>query len=110
MAIFDMIRKSIETRDIEAYLDLFHDDYEFVRHRSGTVMKKREFAEMMRGMMSSDAVKIDRHRLIYENGDVLVEHSVMDFPDGTREAVLEAHTLKDGKIVRTETGATTLEN
>ena len=45
-------------------------------------------------------------RCLYENEDILVEHSVMDFPDGTREAVLHAHMLKDGKIIRTETGAT----
>ena len=32
----------------------------------------------------------------------------MDIPDGTREAVLEFHNLKDGKIIRTETGATLL--
>ena len=30
----------------------------------------------------------------------------MDFPDGTREAVMAVHMLKDGKIIRTETGAT----
>jgi len=30
----------------------------------------------------------------------------MDFPDGTTEAVMSVHTLKDGSIIRTETGAT----
>jgi len=47
-------------------------------------------------------------RCIYENEDVLVEHSVMDFPDGTTEAVMGVHTIKDGLIIRTETGATPL--
>ena len=30
----------------------------------------------------------------------------MDFPDGTTEAVMAVHVLQDGKIIRTETGAT----
>jgi hypothetical protein len=30
---------------------------------------------------------------------------MMDFPDGTREAVMAVHTKKDGKLIRTETGA-----
>ena len=47
-------------------------------------------------------------RCLYENDEILVAHSVTDVPDGTREAVLEFHNLKDGKIIRTETGATLL--
>jgi len=33
----------------------------------------------------------------------------MDFPDGTTEAVLGFHQIKDGKIIRIETGATLIE-
>jgi hypothetical protein len=33
---------------------------------------------------------------------------VNDYPDGTREAVLAAYSLRDGKITRLETGATSL--
>ena len=36
----------------------------------------------------------------------MVEHSVMDFPDGSREAVIGFNRLEDGLIVHTETGAT----
>jgi hypothetical protein len=36
----------------------------------------------------------------------MVEHSFMTFPDGTSEAVMVVNLLKDGKIIRTETGAT----
>jgi hypothetical protein len=34
----------------------------------------------------------------------------MDFPDGTTEAVMTVHLIKDGKIIRTETGATLIPN
>ena len=47
-------------------------------------------------------------RRIYENDDILVMHSINDYPDGTREAVLMTCSLKDGKISSTETGATLL--
>ena len=46
---------------------------------------------------------------IYENDDILVSHSMVSFPDGTNEAVLVCFSLKDGKIVRSETGATPLK-
>jgi hypothetical protein len=69
-------------------------------------MDKAAMAEMIRRMVASGGMAVQNQRCLYENGDILVEHSVMDFPDGSREAVLAVHTLKDGKIIRTETGAT----
>ena len=49
-------------------------------------------------------------RCIYENNDILVEHHVVDFEDGNTEAVLAVHLIKDGKIIRTETGATSIDS
>ena len=43
---------------------------------------------------------------IYENDDILVSHSMVSFPDGTSEAVLVCFTISNGKITRSETGAT----
>ena len=88
------------------YTDLFHDDYEFVRHQTGTTMLREQMVEMMKMMMANEKVVIRNARCVYENDDILVEHSVMDFPDGTTEAVMSVHTLRDGRIIRTETGAT----
>ena len=62
--------------------------------------------EMMKMMMANEKVVTRNARCVYENDDILVEHSVMDFPDGTTEAVMAVHMLQDGKIIRTETGAT----
>ena len=91
MAIYDTISKAIEEKDAGMYTDLFHEDYEFVRHQTGTSMHREQMVEMMKMMMANE---------------VLVEHSVMDFPDGTTEAVMAVHMLQEGKIIRTETGAT----
>ncbi|MDW4551274.1 nuclear transport factor 2 family protein [Defluviimonas sp. D31] len=109
MALYQTLDKAMEARDAEAYINHLHDDFTFVRHQSGETMDKAAMAEMIRRMMASDKLAIRDQRLIYENGDILVEHSVMDFPDGTSEAVMGVHTLKDGKILKTETGATLLK-
>jgi uncharacterized protein (TIGR02246 family) len=108
MAIFDRMGAAVGSRDAEAYLALYTDDAVFVRHQSGKSMGKAQFAEMIQKMMASDDVNMGNRRLIYENDDILVVHSINDYPDGTREAVLMACTLRDGKISRVETGATPL--
>ena len=108
MSVFKKMEKATDTKDADAYIKLLDDKFEFVRHQSGKTMNKAEFSEMIRKMMASGAMSVSKERLIYENDDILVEHSVMDFPDGTREAVMGVHMLKNGKIRRTETGATLL--
>ena len=59
--------------------------------------------------MASDKVTMRERRCLYENSEVLVEHSVMDFADGTTESIISFNRLQDGKIVHTETGATPVQ-
>ena len=106
MAIYDTISKALEEKDAGMYTDLFHEDYEFVRHQTGTSMHREQMVEMMNMMMANEKVVIRNARCVYENDEVLVEHSIMDFPDGTTEAVMTVQMLQNGKIIRTETGAT----
>lgn len=106
MAIYDTISKALEEKDAGMYTDLFHENYEFVRHQTGTSMHREQMVEMMNMMMANEKVVIRNARCVYENDEVLVEHSIMDFPDGTTEAVMTVHMIQDGKIIRTETGAT----
>jgi hypothetical protein len=65
-------------------------------------------SQMLRGFMSSDSVVVHSQRCLFENDEVMVEHSVMDFADGSREAVLGFSRLRDGLIIHTETGATAI--
>ncbi len=95
-----------EKRDVDTFLDMLHDDFVMVSHQHGIERDKETFAEMSRQMMSSASLEIKDQRLIYENDEVLVEHSFMSFPDGSKEAVLAVWTKKDGKFTRIETGAT----
>ena len=56
-----------------------------------------------RGMVDTT---LEKQRCIYEDENILVEHSFATFGSGTKEAVLAVHTKKDGVIWQTETGAT----
>ena len=106
MSIYANWSSAIENRDADALIACLHDDYTFVRHQSGSTMNKAEMSEMLRGFMSSDSVMVHSQRCLYENEEVMVEHSVIDFPDGSREAIVSFNRLKDGRIVHAETGAT----
>ena len=108
MGVYELLMMSIENKDAGHYIGALHEEYEFVRHQSGTTMNKKQFSEMLRTMMASTDVVIKDPRCIYENDQILVEHSIMGFPDGSTEAVMGVHTKKDGQIIRTETGATLL--
>lgn len=106
MSIYEKWSSGIDNRDAEALIACLHDDYTFVRHQSGTTMNKAQMSDMLRGFMASDSVVVNSQRCLYENDDILVEHTVMDFADGSREAIIGFNRLKDGLIIHTETGAT----
>jgi len=109
MSVFEAAQSAIATGDAKKFIDLLDDDFEFVRHQSGTSMNKAEMSTMIPEMMSNGVFKSESHRLLYENDDIMVEHYIMDFPDGTKEAIIGVNSLRNGKIVRLETGATSLK-
>ena len=105
MSVFEKWLKGAEDRDADALIGLLHEDFEFVRHQSGASLNKAQMSEIMRQMVSNNVVP-KAQRCLYANEEVLVSHSVMNFPDGTTEAILRFDLLKDGKIIKSETGAT----
>ena len=110
MSVFQKLQTAIEAQDATQYKTIYHDDFQFGRHQTGSTMNREEIVSMIEKMFASGAVEQDNHRCLYENDEVMVEHSVMQFPDGSKEAVLVFHQLQDGKIFRTETGATLLKS
>ncbi len=106
MSVYEKWSTAVDNRDADQLIACLHEDFTFVRHQSGTTMNKSEMAEMLRGFMSSDSVVVQSQRCLYENDEVMVEHSVMDFADGSREAILGFNRLKAGLIVHMESGAT----
>lgn len=106
MSLYEKMRTASQNKDVAGFLDLLHDDYVFVRHQAGVEMTKTEWAPILTTMMESPDLEIMDERCIYENNEILVVHQFMRFPDNTKEAVLIAYSVLDGKIIRAETGAT----
>ena len=96
-------------RDVNRYLDLLHDDFTVVFHKSGNSFNKDKWSSMVTGMMGNDKFVQESSRLVYENEEIMVDHSFMSYPDDTREAVMLVAMIKDGKIIKMETGATLLD-
>lgn len=109
MALYSAYTQAMADNDVTAYLSLLHDDFTVVFHKSGNSFSKEEWAEMVSSMMANEKFIQESTRCVYENDDILVEHSFMSYPDDTREAVMMIALKKDGKIIRVETGATTLD-
>ena len=104
MSVFGKWLKAVEDRDADALISLLHEDFEFVRHQSGASLNKAQMSEIMRQMVSNNVVPKAR-RCLYENEEVSVSHGIMNFPDGTTEAIGGFDLLKDGKIIKSDTGA-----
>tara|TARA_B100001250_G_scaffold19443_1_gene16630 strand:+ start:77 stop:397 length:321 start_codon:yes stop_codon:yes gene_type:complete len=102
MSILEKYNKAMESKDEAAMNEILHDDYNFVMHKSGNVLKK---ADVIKWAMSGD-INRDKTRIIYENDEIGIEHSFVTFDDGNVEAVMAVFKYKDGKIVSLETGAT----
>ena len=109
MSIFKAQEAAQEAKDMEAYASTIHEDFQFIMHLDNTKKNKEESMEMFTFMMNSDDFVTHDSRCLYENDEAMVTHGVMSFPDGTREAVLAFHKIKDGKVILMETGATPLK-
>ena len=112
MTVYEKMTQSLEVSMPELYFNLLHSDYIFVRHQSREEVSKKHWIPSVTGMfnaMKEGNLTWSNNRCLYENDDIMVHHNIGNFPDGTREAIMAVHTLKDGKIIRTETGSTPIE-
>jgi len=109
MALYEKLNKSMHNRDVVSYLSYLHDDFTVTFHKSGNSFNKDEWSSMVTEMMANDKFIQESSRCVYENEDILVEHSFMSYPDNTREAVMLVAQKQDGKIIHMETGATSLD-
>ena len=103
--LYEKLMSAWKACDISSWRSCYHQDYTFVSHANGTIMAAGDMSdEMMLGMMQTTT--LEKQRCIYEDENILVEHSFATFGSGAKEAVLAVHTKKDGLIWQTETGAT----
>ena len=109
MSMYEKLNQTMQDRDVDAYLNLLHDEFTVVFHKSGNSFNKNEWSELVREMMANEKFIQESSRCVYENDDILIEHSFMSYPDNTREAVMLVAMLSDGKVIKMETGATSLD-
>ena len=102
MSILKRYTDAIDMKDEASMNELLHDDFKFTMHKSGNSLGK---ADVIKWAMSGD-INQDKTRVVYENDEVGVHHSLVTFNDGNVEAVMAVYRYKDGKIVSLETGAT----
>ena len=106
MSLFDSWWDAANSNDRAQMAELLHDDFIFVRHNTGGTLSKDEFLDyMLTGIR--DKTTSENRRLIYENDEVIISHSILDGPTG-RNAVMLVSLVKDGKVIRAETGSTPL--
>ena len=102
MSILEKYSSAIANKNEAAMNELLHDDFKFTMHKSGNSLGK---ADVVKWAMSGD-INQDKSRVVYENDEVGIHHSIVTFNDGNIEAVMAVYKYKDGKIIGLETGAT----
>ena len=102
MSILEKYSTALKNKDEAVMNELLHDDFKFAMHKSGNTLGK---ADVIKWAMSGD-INQDKTRVIYENDEIGVHHSIVTFNDGNVEAVMAVYKYKDGKIISLETGAT----
>ena len=102
MSMLEKYTKAINNKDESTMNELLHNDFKFTMHKSGNTLGK---ADVIKWAMSGD-INQDKARIVYENDQVGVHHSIVTFNDGNVEAVMAVYKYKNGKIVSLETGAT----
>ena len=105
MSILEKWAKAVDDRDISTMSELMHDDYEFTLHSAGKILYKQDVLDWV----AMDDIVATNNRILYENHEIGVNHSVVTFKsDGNVQGVLAFFRFKNGKIFRQETGASNL--
>ena len=107
MSLLQKLFDAEENKDLEKYNEVLSEDYYWLQHSTGKHITREELGKWF---MSDDAPRTENQRIIYENDEIGVVHSFVTFKDGSRQAVLIVYIIKDGKIIRSETGATNIPN
>ena len=105
MSVIQKLFDAQNNQDLKAYNEVVSKDYVWVKHSTGEEIPRDELSKWL---ISPDAPKTENARIIYENNEIGVAHFFVSFTDGSRQAVLAVYNIKDGKIVRSETGATNI--
>ena len=105
MSLIQKLWDAEEAKDLNKFNEVLSEDFVWVKHSTGEEISRDTLGEWF---MSDDSPKSENNRIIYENEEIGVAHSFVTFTDGSRQAVLVVYVIKNGKIIRSETGATNM--
>ena len=105
MSVVQKLIDAQDNQDLKAYNEVLSEDYYWLRHSTGEKVPRDELSKWL---ISDDRPTTESSRIIYENDEIGIAHYFISFQDGSRQAVLVVYVIKDGKIIRSETGATNM--
>ena len=105
MSIIQKLWDAEENKDLVKFNEIMSEDFIWVKHSTGEEIGREVLSKWF---MNDESPKSENNRIIYENDEIGVAHSFITFTDGSKQAVLIVYTIKDGKIIRSETGATNI--
>tara|TARA_B100001123_G_C15132443_1_gene955930 strand:- start:190 stop:528 length:339 start_codon:yes stop_codon:yes gene_type:complete len=105
MSLFEKYFKACNDLDRAQLESLLHDDYVLERPAKGDKLNKHQVIDLIMSGVREDMTAHNR-RLIYENDEVIVSHSILEIPNVSNDATLLVRLVKDGKIIYQISGAT----
>lgn len=108
MNIYPEMEAAMRSDDAPRYAALLHEDFEYVRHKSGDTLNRDEMTALLEKVWAGGNRSVEDIRCLYENEEVLVIHTTLSFRNGSREGAMIFNAKKDGRVIRTETGVSDL--
>ena len=105
MSVIQKLWDAEDNKNLDQFNEVMHEDFVWVKHSTGEEISRDVLSTWF---MSDDAPKSENNRIIYENDEIGVAHSFVTFEDGSRQAVMVVYTIENGRIIRSETGATNM--
>ena len=94
--VYEKFVAAWKNKDIKAYLDCYHEDWQITFHSTGRIMRLEELSDQIGNWMVTG--KFEKHRCLYENEDILVTHNIATFEDESREAGKQLYNLTVKKM------------
>lgn len=108
MRIYPEMEAAMRSDDVDRYVALMDERFEYVRHKSRDVLDRDQMAELLRKVWGNGNRTIEELRCIYENDDIVVVHTRLAFASGSREGAMIVNLKRNGRIVRIESGVSDL--
>jgi hypothetical protein len=108
MQLYPEMEAAMRSDDVDRYVGLMADGFEYVRHKSRDTLSRDQMAALLRKVWAGGNRTIEELRCIYENDEILVVHARLSYASGSREGAMIVNMKRDGKIVRIESGVSDL--